>query len=137
MGDDGLRYVWADGGADNGEDASSPHESGALRSSDGKLVEELRAEVHYLREQLTRELERRSAESERYQRIVAGLTQANAALAQRMPELEAPQESSRGPESVVEEPERAEPERAEPRSAAGGAQEGAEHVSWWRRVFGG
>jgi hypothetical protein len=55
-----------------------------------RLIEELREEVHYLRQQLNRELERRSAESERYQRIVAGLTQANANLTERLRELEAP-----------------------------------------------
>jgi hypothetical protein len=61
MGPDGKRYVWLDG-TDGGEDTSSTHESGALRSSDVELIEELREEVHYLWEQLNRELERRSAE---------------------------------------------------------------------------
>jgi len=91
MGTDGKRYLWldgADGGADNREDASSTRESGALRSSGDGLIEVLREEVHYFREQLNRELERRSAESERYQRIVAGLTQANANLTERLRELE-------------------------------------------------
>jgi hypothetical protein len=88
MGPDGKRYVWLDG-TDGGEDTSSTHESGALRSSDVELIEELREEVHYLWEQLNRELERRGAESERYQRIVAGLTQANANLTERLRELEA------------------------------------------------
>jgi hypothetical protein len=48
------------------------------------------------------------------------------------PSREPTQEPPGGPESVFEEPE-----RAEPRSATGGAQEGAERVPWWRRVFGG
>jgi ApbE superfamily uncharacterized protein (UPF0280 family) len=58
-------------------------------------------------------------------RIIAGLVQ-------RIPELEAPQEPLEGPESAGEELERADPRS----SATGGAQESAERVSWWRRVFG-
>jgi hypothetical protein len=135
MGADGKRYVWldgTDGGGDNGEDASSTHEYGTLRSSDVALIEELREEVHYLREQLNRELERRGAESERYQRIVAGLTQANANLTERLRELEAPQEPSESrPPSAGTGPLA----REEPRPGA--TQEGAEPRSWWRRVFGG
>jgi hypothetical protein len=92
-------------------------------------VEVLSDQVAYLRSQLDQEREARK----RADTIIAQLTQANAALAQRVPELEAPQEPRRGPESAGEEP----PERAEPRSAAGGTQEGAEPRSWWRRVFGG
>jgi hypothetical protein len=136
MGTDGKRYVWlggADGGADNGEDASSPHEYGTLRSSDVALIEELREEVHYLREQLNRELERRGAESERYQRIVAGLTQANANLTERLRELEAPQEP---PETSPPNAGAGSSAREEPRPADL-SQEGAEPRSWWRRVFGG
>jgi hypothetical protein len=97
------------------------------------LVEELREEVHYLREQLNSELERRSAESERYQRIVAGLTQANANLTERLRQLEAPSEP----------PETSPPNagaglsREEPRPATTvGPQEAAEPRSWWRRLFG-
>jgi hypothetical protein len=77
----------------------------------GPLVEVLSDQVAYLRSQLDQEREARK----RADTIIAQLTQANAALAQRVPELEAPQEPRRGPESAGEEPE-----RAEPRSAAGG-----------------
>lgn len=111
MGDDGLRYVWAgplDGGADEGTDASSA------------LVDELRDRVRYLEGQL----DIRAEELREHRRIIAGLVQ-------RVPELEAPQEPRGAPESVGEEPE-----MAEPRSATGGAQEGTERVSWWRRLFG-
>jgi hypothetical protein len=55
----------------------------------------------------------------------------------RVPEYEPPQDrtsSQRGPGRPGTAAE--EPEWAEPRSAVGGAQEGTEHVSWWR-VFGG
>jgi excisionase family DNA binding protein len=93
------------------------------------LVEDLREQLRYLRSILSEEREaRRRADT-----IIAQLTQANAALAARVPELEAPQE--RPPDA--------------PRVAAGGAsreetppaqegpQEGAEPRSWWRRMFGG
>jgi hypothetical protein len=133
MGADGKRYVWldgADGGADNGEDASSTRESDSLRLSDVGLIEELREEVHYLREQLNRELERRSAESERYQRIVAGLTQANANLTERLRELEAPSEPSDRPPNAG-----AGSRREETPPGGEEAQEGARRP-WWRRLFG-
>ncbi len=108
----------------------------------GPLVEVLADQVAYLRTQLDQEREaRRRADT-----IIAQLTQANAALAQRIPELESPREPSGATETVEEEQE-----RAEPRSAAGSAQIGAERPPdtaewpmrggllrpWWRRVFGG
>ena len=54
-----------------------------------------------------------------------------ARLMDRLPELEAPQETRESPETVEEEPE-----RAEPRPATVEAQEGVQRP-WWRRVFGG
>jgi flagellar motility protein MotE (MotC chaperone) len=74
-----------------------------------------------LREQLQAE---RQAHAEA-RRIIAGLVE-------RIPAIEAPQESAEASETVEEEPE-----RAEPQSAAGGAQEATQRRSWWRRVFGG
>ena len=47
------------------------------------------------------------------------------------PSQEVLQEPLGAPASIAERPK-----RAEPRSATRGAQESAEHVSWWRRVFG-
>jgi hypothetical protein len=67
----------------------------------------------------------------RLHQIVAGLTQANAQLAARVPELEAPQEAAEAAETVEEEPE-----RAEPRPETPGTPEGARRP-WWRRMFGG
>ena len=55
-----------------------------------------------------------------------------AALTSRIPAIEAPPDEREEPETVEEEPE-----RVEPRPAAGGAQEGTQRRSWWRRVFGG
>jgi hypothetical protein len=55
-----------------------------------------------------------------------------AALTSRIPAIEAPQEATDPPETVE-----GEPERAEPHPTTGGAQEGVQRRSWWRRVFGG
>jgi len=83
--------------------------------------------IALLREQIAEEREaRRRADT-----IIVQLTQANAALASRVPELEAPRGQAEAPETVEEGPE-----GAEPRPAAGGAQEDARRP-WWRRVFGG
>jgi hypothetical protein len=92
------------------------------------LVEDLREQLRYLRSILSEEREaRRRADT-----IIAQLTQANAALAARLPELEAPQErppdTPRGPAEGVS--------REEAPPAREGAQEGAER-SWWRRMFSG
>ncbi len=109
----------------------------------GPLVEDLREQVQYLRSILDEEREARR----RADMIIAQLTQANAALAAKVPELEASQEPPGASQSVVEEPE-----REEPRSGTGGPQESAERPPdtaewpvrggsltrpWWRRVFGG
>jgi hypothetical protein len=98
-----------------------------------ELVEELRDRVAFLE----RSLERRSVEAERYQQIVAGLTQTNNQFATRLRELEAPERPQR-PEDA--------PEGAEPRSnteATNAAQERPSsdeepprRRSWWREFFG-
>jgi hypothetical protein len=130
LGEDGRVYVYLDLSQDMSQPESQVHRDPLVE----ELLEELRDRVAFLE----RLLERRSVEAERYQQILAGLTQTNNQLATRLRELEAPvtqpvpaQEPPGAPESVGEGPE-----RAEPRSATGGAQEGAERVSWWRRVFG-
>jgi hypothetical protein len=110
---DGRVLVWVDEGrTEGGREAQVDREA---------LLEAKEETIRNLREQL--EAERRANEENR--RLLA-------ALIQRVPELEAAPEPRGGPESAVEEPE-----RAEPRPSTGGAQEGAEQVSWWRRVFGG
>jgi hypothetical protein len=91
------------------------------------LIEAKDHAIRILEDQLREEREaRRRADT-----IIAQLTQANAALASRVPELETPQEPRGAPESVV-----VAPEKAEPRSASKGAQEPSER-QWWRRMFGG
>jgi hypothetical protein len=79
-----------------------------------ELVEELRRQNEYLRE-----------ENRRKDHLLA------AALERIPPQIEAPQEARESPETVEEEPE-----RAEPRPATGEAQGGVQRP-WWRRVFGG
>ncbi len=85
-----------------------------------QLVEEMRARIEDLRDQLSEEREgRRRADS-----IIMLLTQANAALASRVPELEAPQGAQDGAQESSRE--------------AGGVEDGEmpEKRSWWQRVFG-
>jgi hypothetical protein len=131
LGRDGRVYVYLDLSRDMSQPESQVHRDALVE----ELVEELRDRVSFLE----RALERRSVEAERYQQIVAGLTQANNQLATRLREIEAPaaqpaspQEPPGGPESLIEEPE-----RAEPRSSTGGSQEGATQRPWWRRLFAG
>jgi hypothetical protein len=93
-------------------------------SSVREMVEELRGRVRSLERMLEQEREARTEERRRHDTLMAQLMQ-------RVPELQSPREPAGGPESAGEEPE-----RAEARPAAGSAQEGAEGVSWWRRIFG-
>lgn len=110
---DGTVRVWLDDGwTEAGREA---------QVDGGALVEVLREQAEYLRGQLAEEREaRRRADT-----IIAQLTQANAVLATRVPELEAPREQPGASETVEEEPE-----GAESRSATVEAQEelGAERT---------
>ena len=85
------------------------HAGGDHHDHRDELVEELRNRVRYLEE-----------ESRRKDHLLA-------AALERIPALEAPRDAS--------ETATAEPDREEPRPANGGAQEAAQHRSWWRRVF--
>lgn len=91
--EDGSRYVYLKAGHDEvidevPTDEHALHEHDALIS---EMVGELHDEVHYLREQLRQELERRSAEVERFQLTIRALTSANVSLSQRLQALEQPQ----------------------------------------------
>jgi hypothetical protein len=118
--DGGVRVWLDDGGTEAGREAQVEREA---------LVEELREQVHYLRSILSEEREaRRRADT-----IIAQLSQSNAVLARRVPELEAAVPSEPpggGPQTAAEEPEGAD------QPTVGGAQEGAERP-WWKRMFGG
>jgi hypothetical protein len=116
VGSDGRVYVYLDLSQDMSHPESQIHRE--------PLVEELRDQVGYLREQLRRE---QDAHSEA-RRIIAALTQ-------RIPELPATDTPPEPPEAFVTATEQ--PGRVRPQTEVEGAQEGAEPRSWWRRVFGG
>ena len=95
----------------------------------GALVEVLRDQVEHLRSELAEEREaRRRADT-----IIAQLAQANASLAARVPELEAP--AGERPGAAETAPEVSEGAR-ELRSGSPVSQEIARRP-WWKRVFGG
>ncbi len=116
---DGRVYVWLD------DDSSETKLK--LDGEPSALISAKDETIRVLSEQLESEREaRRRADT-----IIAQLTQANAALAARVPELEAPREPPEAPEPVEEEPE-----GAEPRSGTPSPQEVVQRP-WWRRVLGG
>ena len=103
VGEDGRRYVYLEAGRDEVIDEAPTHEH-ALHEHDvliSEMVGELHDEVHYLREQLRQELERRSAEVERFQQTIRALTSANVSLTQRLQALEPPQGTPSDPQEVA------------------------------------
>jgi hypothetical protein len=115
---DGRVHVWVNG--------DSSETKPRLDGESDALISAKDETIRVLSEQLESEREaRRRADT-----IIAQLTQANAALAARVPELEAPKEQPEAPETVEDELE-----RAALRSDAPGLQEAARRP-WWRRVFG-
>ncbi len=118
-GDDGTVYVRLN------DDRMRSNGDGA--DDQTPMVEILRDQVAYLREQLDREREARTEERRRQDTIIMQLTQANAALAARVPELEA---SPNGQEDAQEPPD-----------ASGGVEAGersgeAQRWSWWHKLWG-
>jgi excisionase family DNA binding protein len=114
---DGRVHVWVN--------VDSSETKPGLDSEPSVLISAKDETIRVLSEQLESEREaRRRADT-----IIAQLTQANAALAARVPELEAPQEQP---------PEDAETVEKEPARAEGfqGAQEEGARRPWWRRVLG-
>ncbi len=85
----------------------------------GPLISEMRGRIEDLREQL--EAERRAHAEAR--RIIAGLVE-------RIPAIEAPQETAEATETADEQQGRGQPHTDPP-----GAQERVQRP-WWRRVFG-
>jgi hypothetical protein len=133
MGSDGRVYVYLDLSKDKSHPESQIHRNPAVE----ELVEELRDRVAFLE----RSLERRSIEAERYQQIVAGLTQTNNQLSARVLELEAPVEppvSTESREVSAQRHAKAAPTPAPAAPGRGGAeaQNGAQRP-WWKRMFGG
>ena len=92
------------------------------------LYQQMQSRIDYLEAQVEAEREaRRRADT-----IIAQLSQANAALVARVPELEAPQtsQSQDASQDAAEVDVGANPTNADP-----GAQEGVRRP-WWRRIFG-
>ncbi len=115
LGSDGRVYVYLDLRQDMSHPKSQVYRDPLVKA----LVEELRDRVAFLE----RALDQRGAEAERYQQIVAGLTQTNNQLATQLRELEAPQEPLGGAQSAKKKPD-----SVNARRATGGAQQGAERV---------
>jgi excisionase family DNA binding protein len=116
---DGRVHVWVNG--------DSTETKPRLDGEPGALISAKDETIRVLSEQLESEREaRRRADT-----IIAQLTQANATLAARVPELEAPQTPPEAPETATENPEGAE----QPPSGTGETQSD-EQRPWWRRVFG-
>jgi excisionase family DNA binding protein len=118
---DGRVHVWVNG--------DSTETKPRLDGEPGALISAKDETIRVLSEQLESEREaRRRADT-----IIAQLTQANAALAARVPELEAPQEEPpEAPEAATEHPQSA----AQPPSGTGEARS-KDQRPWWRRMFGG
>jgi hypothetical protein len=119
MGQDGRVYVSLDLSQDKSH-SESQVESEAL-------VESLQDQISFLRTQL----DVRAEEIQRRDVIISQLTQANAALAARVPELEAAQQPSEGAENAAEPVARVSPtnnDTAEPERS---------DRPWYRRWFGG
>jgi excisionase family DNA binding protein len=116
---DGRVHVWVNG--------DSTETKPRLDGEPGALISAKDETIRVLSEQLESEREaRRRADT-----IIAQLTQANATLAARVPELEAPQTPPEAPETATENPEGEE----QPPSGTGETQSD-EQRPWWRRVFG-
>jgi hypothetical protein len=104
--------------------------SGTTSSTDRDLLyQQMQSRITYLEAQVEAEREaRRRADT-----IIAQLSQANAALAARVPELEAAQPSEDASEDAAE-------EQAIPAQGQGDASAHApssQQRPWWRRMFGG
>ena len=118
LGEDGRVYVYLDLSRD-----ASHRESQVDRDL---LVEDLREQVHHLRSVLNEEQDARR----RTDTIIAQLTQANAALAQRVPELPSERPAQSPTEWADDQEAKREDEDMSTRS-------GEQRQSWWSRVFGG
>ena len=113
---DGRVVVWVDEGrTEGGREAQVDREA---------LLEAKDETISILRDQLRL----RAEEIQRRDVIISQLTQANAALAARVPELEAAASYEDGSEEPAE-------ATLAPGQGTTGGQNGSERVSWWRRWF--
>jgi excisionase family DNA binding protein len=125
---EGRVYVWltedlnADLNADHNSVQLQAEVEALLREKDARL-QEFQEQVYHFRQVLAEERDaRRRADT-----IIAQLTQANATLATRIPELEAPRDAPGAPGTAAE---------ATPSEPSGGAREAVVARSWWREFFG-
>jgi hypothetical protein len=134
-------------GHDRTNDQAPPEhdQTGTRADVQGELVDSLLDQVTYMREQLAEEREaRRRADT-----IIAQLSQANAALARRVPEIEAPAppEATGAPETRLGDSGEPYSTHAPPKpesplyGTSSEAQEAEDSLqrrerSWWRRFFG-
>ena len=95
MGEDGRRYVYVEAERDLAAAEALTHEHDVHERDVlmAEMVGELHDELHYLREQLNQELERRSTEAKSFQLTIRELTSANASLTERLRALELPQQT--------------------------------------------
>ena len=108
--ENGTVYVWVDVEQYAEQHANdAPEVADVLREQNG----DLREQIEFLRDELRRK-----------DTIIMAMTQ-------RIPELEPAQERAEAPETTTEQPG-----RVESHPSSGGAQEGSERVSWWRRMLG-
>jgi hypothetical protein len=109
QGDDGRFYVYVDTSATSADKSTEV----PVDDRTDLLIAEMQDRI--------RSLEEANREN---RRIIAALTS-------RIPAIEAPPEPSEAPTEATEQPG-----RVDPQAPLEGAQEGAERVSWWRRMFG-
>ncbi len=118
LGEDGRAYVYLD----VSQDMSNPES----QVDGGALVQSLHDQITYLRSQL----DVRAEEIQRRDVIISQLTQANATLAARVPELEAAQEPSERAGGVAD-------SDVVPGYPASRTEDPRSSRPWWRRMFGG
>ncbi len=129
-GDDGTVYVRLN------DDRTRSNGDGA--DDQTPMVEILREQVAYLREQLDREREARTEERRRQDTIIAQLAHANAALSARVPELPAADKDAtpdaRDEHDMAADGAGGVTGHRNDQAPQTGAQDGP-HRSWWRRLF--
>jgi|SRR5215204_1281968 len=100
-GEDGSVLVWLDGADERRDDDQLPGGTEAGHRLDDRLDDLINAKEEVLRE-LREQLVHMRRESERKDAIIMQIAQANASLAARVPELEAPSETRERPEAASE-----------------------------------
>jgi hypothetical protein len=126
--DDGSVRVWLDG-VDEGLDSDQPGNQPRGWTEAGHRLDDLLETKDEALRDLRDQLEHMRRESERKDAIIMQMAQANAALAARVPELEAASGQREAPETPSEEADKG---NAPPES-----QEPIEHRSWLYRFFFG